>query len=225
MSLGRVVPFLAALALWLGIPGGAGAKGIETDWYGGAGIGFANVDLGVINDGSLSNTTENGGGLSKKFFVGHPLAWDLIPFPLAIEFGYIDLPKPEFTGTTDGTGTLYLIDGADADVAGRGEGNGVHVSVVGRYSPMQDLDLIGKLGLLLWDTDLSLENIPNQQGNAITTRQLNEAGLDIFLGFGAQYRIDQTFSVRGELEYYRVDYRYADGVSVLNLGVSVVVDF
>ena len=207
--------------LWLGPGGAAQAKDIETDWYGGAGIGVADVDMGVITDGSVGNTTEDGTGLSKKFFLGHPLQWDLIPFPLAIEFGYIDLPKPEFTGTTDATATLFL---ASSPVNGRGEGDGIHVAAVGRYSPMQDLDLFGKLGLLLWDTDLTLVNFLNQSGNPVRAT-LSEEGLDLFLGFGAQYRIDGTFSVRGELEYYQVDYRFAEGVSVLNLGVSVVVDF
>ena len=107
---------------------------------------------------------------------------------------------------------------------GRGEADGVHVAAIGRYSFFEGFEVFGKVGLLMWETDLTLVNFLNQTGAPVRAT-LSEDGIDPFLAFGAQYRFDKTFSIRGELEYFQVDYRFVEGVDVLNFGVNVVVDF
>ena len=88
-----------------------------------------------------------------------------------------------------------------------------------------NLDVFGKVGILWWDSDTSLVNSRDKDGNPRPTLTLAEDGFDLFLGGGAQYRINNRFSVRGELELFQVDFRGAEGTDIMAITVDGIVHF
>ncbi|WP_303909104.1 porin family protein [Thiohalomonas denitrificans] len=92
---------------------------------------------------------------------------------------------------------------------------GLQLSVLGRM-PLQHekLNLFGRVGLYMWDA--SYEDV-DEVGDYVWA-SADESGTDLFLGFGLDYRISETISIRGAYDIITAQFDdgdlYADAVSV-----------
>ncbi len=106
-----------------------------------------------------------------KFFGGYRFNQNL-----AVEGGYTDF------GTADDGGVDVSVDGFE-------------VAAVGILPMNPQIDIFGKLGILLWDADF----------DAGTFGSGSDDGTDLFLGFGASYNISPQLSARATWDFYDFD--------------------
>lgn len=105
-----------------------------------------------------------------------------------VELSYLDFGKQE--------ANFY---GFDASV----EITGVGVSIVGFLPINDDFELFGKAGVLAWDVDVTLDSYT-----------ASDDGSDLFLGFGASYRLAEQFAIRAEWEFVDLDGADLDMLSI-----------
>ena len=72
-------------------------------------------------------------------------------------------------------------------------------------------ELFGKIGVLLWDADLSLTGWPS----------VSTDGTDIIFGFGAQFTPSNDTSIRLEFQTISLDFEGIDmDTDVISIGVA-----
>lgn len=94
---------------------------------------------------------------------------------------------------------------------------GINFSVLGIKPLSKSFDIFGKLGLMLWEAKTT-----KTTGPASHSVEFNDS--DINLGFGANYNINETFTLRAEFErFHNISYESSleTPVSLLSLGVVV----
>ncbi len=213
-----LILFCCLLALPLAAAEGPGP------WYGGVGLGAGDADVSPadFDDGSLTAGSIKTSGMTRSFFVGHPLPVSGLPFALAAEGGFIQFNKPELRATSDGTGTLW---GTGA-VASRGEADGIFAAAVARYPVGGGFDALARLGLLLWDSDQSLDNAVGRSGGPVLpTHTRSEDGADFFFGLGGEYRFMGRFAARLAWTRYGLAYATTGDVDIDVINLSVMAWF
>mgnify|MGYP001212165335 CR=1 FL=1 len=131
----RLLMALLVLPILTVVPGTLRA---ESEFYGGAGIGYSTfgVDATGFEDSGLA--TRQFVGLRYGRFVG-------------IEVGYIDFGKANDQVANEfGSGTIN--EGIETW--------GYDLSLVGRYPLNEELAAFGKFGILRWDSEDTLEPVP-----------------------------------------------------------------
>jgi len=220
-------------------------------FYGSIGIGGARIEsdlsqLGLLPDtlpplpGDLDPPLGNddletldveGNEVAWRTFIGYRI-WDF----LAVEAGYVNLGEAQdFACFENPTGGCF-----DAGWTTQVEVTGWQASVLGILPVVENLDVFAKLGVLAWDADTDaqsrggnlqpnpefppiftvgtpplVENLPN----GIVSR--NTDGTDLTLGFGADIKASDEFTVRSEFEWYDLD----DTDSVWAINLSFIWDF
>lgn len=91
------------------------------------------------------------------------------------------------------------------------EMEGFGFSLVGAFPVADQVDIFGKVGVLAWDAEFTGTT---EDGNRFKEE---EDDSDLTLGFGAKYKIDETFAVKAE--YQRIDgdeaiHTYSVGASI-----------
>lgn len=146
--------------------------GPGTGLYVGAGGGFTTVDL--CDDlralGAISCDDEDVGF---KIFGGFKFNQYI-----AAEVGYADLG--EITASAPGVSATAEVDG-------------FQVAVVGSY-PIEQFSLLGKVGLYVWDGEIST-----------TFGNFHDDGTDFMFGLGGAFHFTPQLSVRGEWERFDID--------------------
>jgi hypothetical protein len=72
--------------------------------------------------------------------------------------------------------------------------------------------LFGKIGLFIWDADLSLTGFPS----------VNEDGNDLIFGFGAQLKATQNLSFRAEYQITELGFDGADlDIDIISIGAAL----
>lgn len=152
--------------------------------YVGGSIGYASVDDPVNFGGTESD-------LGFKIFGGHRFNDHL-----ALEGFYANFGKPE---STVGANTLSF------------EIFGVGVEAVGIVPVSENVELFGKLGLIVWDEDF--------QDNGATT--FSDSGAGLTYAIGGAYLLNEQLAIRGEYELYAIKDAVGDlDVSLFSVGVQ-----
>lgn len=113
---------------------------------------------------------------------------------LGFEASYLDLGTPD----DDILGTIVKVDSSAFDAF-----------VVGAI-PMTDFfDLFAKVGLVAWDTDITVAGFPS----------FSDDGTDLAYGIGAAFNVSNNLSIRGEWEVF--DIEDVDDVWMLSVGISI----
>jgi OOP family OmpA-OmpF porin len=151
---------------WL-IPKGTPAK----NFYGGFGMGVAKSDAPDGNqDGSVSDVNTDETGVAAGVFLGY----QLFNF-LAIQGGYQDLGKSEFSGTSSG-GTSW----APGPVSTKQEAHGWELGVMGRWPISNRWYVLGFVGWFWWE---SKETYSESFG----TGSVTESGSDVTYAVGFEF--------------------------------------
>lgn len=147
-------------------------------WYAGVGFGQSKgdieCDLDITCDSDDTDT-------AWKLFAGNQFSPNV-----AVEFGYVDLGEFKASGTDSFLGSTSL------DL----EATGFNVALAGFLPVGNTVNLLGKVGLFLWDLDASASSSVFGSGST------NESGTDLMFGLGASFDIGKTIAVRIEWERF-----------------------
>lgn len=97
----------------------------------------------------------------------------------ALELSYTDFGKQEGD---------YNSLNASVEVTGLG------FSALGILPINDKFDIIGKIGFISWDADVTLDSLTS-----------SDDGTDLLYGIGAQYNINEAFTIRGVWEFVDLD--------------------
>lgn len=173
-----VAVFLSLVAAGVSAEQGAG-------WYVGAGLGQTKADVDCTADYSAIFADISCDADDKdsawKLFAGYQVTRNA-----AIEFGFVDMG--EFT--IDGTDSFFGSTRATA------EGDGFTITGVGSMPVGTGVDLIGKIGLLMWNVDTTIAT--SNFGSASE----DDSGTDLTFGFGAAINLGRNAALRLEWERF-----------------------
>jgi len=127
---------------------------------------------------------------------------------LAFEVAYMDMGEAAATSTT----TTTTINKRTLGVSG------LNFSVLGIMPLSKSFELFGKAGWTFWEAESKLTGTVN------STATINDS--DINIGFGANYNVDETFTLRAEFErLHNISYEASSETPVTFLSNGVVVSF
>ena len=174
-SLRKLLPATVLSALFL-TPLASYAGG-----YIGVGFGQADSDFDtesvVFLSGPVTDTDES--DTSFKVFGGNQVNENI-----AFEFFYMDLGEASATASGD----TY-----------KSEVTGLGVSLLAGGKVGQNFSLFGKVGLMLWDADVTVDVAGVGSGSA------SDDGTDLLFGVGAKYDFSDKAAVRLEYELIDID--------------------
>ncbi|MDD5394570.1 MAG: outer membrane beta-barrel protein [Thiothrix sp.] len=193
----------AGVALWASAAhAGGGMEGFgvpsNMDFYAGGSVGTASQDGACNTLSGSTGCTDSGTGY--KVFAGaqlKPNAPDGTLPKLGVEGGYIKF------GESSSAGELLSVRGipigsssAKSDLTGIYAAGTVSMPVAPR------VEILGKAGVMHWSQENKstavIDDDPEDERNQSTSS--SESGFGGLLGAGAQYKINDNFSVRGEYE-------------------------
>lgn len=182
----RLIITSALTALFAGPTFAQGLSGVpDAGPYLGASIGHSKLDnetLDWLDDiGASTDDTD----VSYKLFAGYQFS----PY-FAVEAGYVDF----------GSFTAKGANGADNANLKLGV-EGFTAALVGKLPIQSGFSVYGKLGMIAWDADLSLNATIQGQSFRGTG---GEDGTDPFYGIGTEYVVNQIV-MRAELERYDIN--------------------
>lgn len=202
---------LAALAVMAGPVDAADGSG----WYAGVNIGqsMADIDHDRIRSGLLSSgftttsITDDDRDTGYKLFGGYQ-----INKYFALEAGFFDLGKFEFTATTVPAGTLR----------GNIKVKGLNFDAVGILPITEKFSAFGRVGLQYAEAKDSFRGT-----GSVTVRDSNPSNRDANykLGLGLQYHFTRSLGVRAEAERYRIDDAVGNTGDIDLLSVGLVYRF
>lgn len=174
--------------------GGDGEDGTGT-MYGGASVGQS-------SDSTCNSVSDQAGALLGDFDCPNPSAWKVfggykVAPNLAVEGVYVDF------GDGEATGNIPVIPGINAvpnATSLTSNATGFGVSGVASAPVSDELNVFGKIGVLAWERK-SIATVAGIADAAIT-RQADTDGVDLSLGAGAEYRINDNWGIRGEYEHF-----------------------
>lgn len=166
-------------------------------WYAGAGIGQSRA--AIDDERIVRSLTANGESIAPPFytedertrafklFVGRQLNQYF-----ALEAGYFDLGKFDFSAPTSNNGFL------------RGETGfrGVNLDLVGQLPVTERFSLLGRVGAQYAKTTT---NFSGNRLNAVTDPHRSERKLGGKFGLGMEYKFTEALALRGEIERYRLN--------------------
>ena len=163
-------------------------------WYGGANVGRTGVTIddaritsGLAAAGFQTNSiSDRDRNTGYKIFGGYQINRNF-----AVEGGYFDLGKFGYTASTTPAGTL----------SGDMRVKGLNLDLVGSLPLSERFTALGRVGLNYADTR---DNFRSTGAVLVTNPNPSESGTNYKLGLGLQYALSEAWSVRGELERYRV---------------------
>lgn len=191
-STGRVTAL--AFAALVACAGSTASAQDVLGWYGGANIGrtYVTIDDARITSGlaaagfttnSISDRDTNTG---YKVFGGYQINQNF-----AVEGGYFDLGKFGYTASTTPAGTL----------SGNMRVTGLNLDLVGTLPLSERFSAFGRVGVNYARTR---DNFSSTGAVGVINANPSANGTNYKLGVGLQYALSDAWSVRGELERYRV---------------------
>lgn len=108
---------------------------------------------------------------------------------VAAELTYHNFGHYEFVG---GTGTSQAL--WDSDPTG--------LSATAKISTglLDKADLFGRVGFVAWNAPTEITPIYSSSSSSSTSKPMDNSGTDLILGIGADYKVGENLSVRGEYE-------------------------
>lgn len=182
--------------------GGSGESG--SDNSAGAGTIYGGASIGKTSDSTCNSIADQAGALLGNINCPTPSGWKVfggytVAPNLAVEGSYVDFGK----GTT--SGVVPVIPGVNAvtnATALSTKASGVNVSGVANVKAMDQVNLFGKAGMMAWNKDTAA-TVQNVGPTAATVTQTTKTdGVDLSLGAGAEYKVNDNWGVRGEVEHF-----------------------
>ena len=163
-------------------------------FYGGANVGRtgatiddARITSGLAAGGFKTNSiSDRDRDTGYKVFGGYQINRNF-----AIEGGYFDLGKFGYTANTTPAGTL----------SGNMRVKGLNLDLVGTLPFSERFSAFGRVGL---NYAQAKDNFSGTGALGVANANPSEKGTNLKLGAGLQYALSDAWSVRGELERYRV---------------------
>jgi OmpA-OmpF porin, OOP family len=149
-------------------------------WYAGVGFGQSKAEIDLVCDLDITCSTDDTDS-GWKLFAGNQFSPNA-----AIEFGYLDLGEAKMSGIDSFLGVTSL----------SWEASGFDVAFVGFLPVGNTVNLLGKVGLFLWDMDVSASSSSLGSGSE------SDSGTDLMFGLGASFDIGKTAAVRIEWERF-----------------------
>ena len=158
-----------------------------------AGTAFTHVQAeGYVGASAGQADIEDVDDTSIKIFGGYKSG------SFGFEVAYHDLGKQSQTDPILGTASIEV--------------TGIELSAAGFLPASNSFDLFGKIGLFIWDADLSLTGFPS----------VSEDGNNVMLGFGGQFKPSQKFSIRAEYQLTEIDIGGVDlDTDILSIGAAL----
>jgi len=125
--------------------------------------------------------------------------------PWAVELGFARFEglssRIRETNVPPATSTLLKVVGDEHPIAGEG------LTLALQYLPIDGRrwQALTRAGLWLWKSDNKFKVVSAASGNQVLTKQVDERGLDPFVGLGLQYRLADRWSLRADVERYWLD--------------------
>ncbi|MEO7387332.1 MAG: outer membrane beta-barrel protein [Gammaproteobacteria bacterium] len=188
----RPVPAFPTLLVLVSLLLSTPARSAEMELYGGIGLGYSTFSVDDINF--------EGTSLANRQFIGFNYG-DYV----GVELTYIDF------GTVNDR--VSLVPGEPSINDGI-ETQGYDFSVVGRYPLNDELSAFGKLGVIRWDSEVTLETFP------LPTKF---DGDDLTWGIGLDFIGSGPVRVRVEGDFVNID--LADSWWVLNASIIYAFKF
>lgn len=170
----------------------------------GAGTMYGGASIGQSSDSTCNSVSDQAGALLGNIECPTPSGWKVfggykVAPNLAVEGAYIDL------GEAESDGVIPVIPGVNsvANAASLSTNStGFNVSGVASTAATDELSVFGKAGLMAWNKDTTA--IVQQVGatGATVTQESSNDGIDLSLGAGAEYKINDNWGVRGEVEHF-----------------------
>jgi len=164
-------------------------------WYAGVGAGKARV-VEDMCDGSedsfdlgSSSCSADDTSTSWKVFAGYQFHPNV-----SAELGYVDFGK---TAEASARGTVL---GVASSVSLDWEPKGFTVGAVGTFPVGSGFELLGKLGLMRWDVDLSFSGT-GAYADAGSFGD-DDTGIDLTFGIGVKYDFNKTVALRAEWDRF-----------------------
>jgi OOP family OmpA-OmpF porin len=154
----------------------------ETEIYGGVGVGYSTFQTDSTFQGEPIDF--EGSAVAVRQFIGLNYG-DYV----GLEFGYVDF------GTVNDQ--VKLVEQGTGSVNDAIESWGYELALIGRYPLNQELDAFGKVGMLRWDSEETLETFP------LPTKV---DGDDMVWGFGLDFRGSNRFHARVQADFVDIDF-------------------
>ena len=147
----------------------------ESEIYGGVGVGYSTFKVDSIKF--------EGSAVAIREFIGANYG-DYV----GLELGYVDF------GTVN---DQVLLEQGTGSINDGIKTWGYELALIGRYPLNQELDAFGKVGMLRWDSESTLETFP------APTKQ---DGDDMVWGIGLDFRGSGRFNVRIQADFVDIDF-------------------
>ncbi len=164
--------------------GGDGESSMtEGVFYGGGSYGKTDAICDKSDDGCEGN--------GWKIFGGYKLTDNI-----AVEGGYYNLGESEQKGVAFTDAATSISGTTDMSVKASG------IGLTGVYSVpvMDNFEVFGKAGVMIWDAEAELTNTVATGGSALPSITDSVDGTDAMFGVGANYNFTENWGVRGEYE-------------------------
>lgn len=207
----RRAVFVSALALFAS----ANAMSIEDSWYGRAGFGLTDLDVGQMERDLCSVDLCYDFGIDKGFSlnVGYRLNRHL-----AMEGGYTDLGEASDTQSINPSFFDPSLPNGEADVKIATSTSNWSMAALATTDSNKALYAGAKLGFHFWETDVDVSAPGGGSMNA-----LSEDGTDIFYGVFANWRVDNwTLGVEQTIFQTEID---GESMDPSMTAVSLSLDF
>ena len=156
---------------------------------------------------SRSSMTKNENDMAYKIFGGYQFNRNI-----AVEAGYFNLGKYDFTSTTVPAGTYR----------GQIRLQGANLDLVGTLPLSQRWSVLGRAGIQYAN---ARDNFQSTGSVRIPNASPSQNALNYKVGAGIQYEVNRSLFVRGEVEHLRVNDAVGNRGGVNMYSVSVVIPF
>jgi len=168
------------------------------DYFGGS-LGSTDFNTGVTtSDAALD---ESSGGFKLLYGIQAQKA-------VAVEVAYYDFGQSSLVGRT---GDLFTTDGGTFVFLRNAvfllDATALSVSGVFSRDVTRKLSLLARVGLNAWDTEVV--------SSGTSGGVVNDDGVDLFYGIGAQLALNEKYSIRAEYEIHDI----SEGINFLNFGL------
>ncbi|MEB4593023.1 outer membrane beta-barrel protein [Candidatus Thiothrix sp. Deng01] len=170
----------------------------------GAGTMYGGASIGKTSDGTCNSVKDEAGALLGNIDCPTPSGWKVfggykVTPNLAVEGAYVDF------GDGGSSGIIPVIAGVNNVANGASistQATGFNVSGVASTAATDEISLFGKAGLMAWNKDTTATVQQVGVKNATVTQESSTDGVDLSLGAGAEYKINDNWGVRGEVEHF-----------------------
>ena len=171
----------------------------------GSGSFYGGASIGKSTNGACESMADQAqavaGALVGDVTCESPNAWKVfggynVTSNVAVEGSYVNFGEQGFDASIPAS---VLGNKVDNPISAKAKATGLGVAAVAKAPVMDQLSLFGKAGVMAWKTK-GTATLGNVKGMDLTS-DVKTDGVDLSLGAGAEYKIDDNWGIRGEYEH------------------------